>query len=130
MITVKGFRYYNDNNCPKMEKTFENLGQLLYFIEQNALSKKRVYLPAQNSDGTFNQQFARTFSGHLSYADEKRYHDEVITSHIELIKDNDTGKIIFSSGSLTDGKGHISTPMKDMISSLKAWTEAEYVFAE
>lgn len=125
MITVKGFRYFNDNNCPRVEMTFDNLEQLQYFIEQNTLGKKRVKFPAHNADGSFDQKFAGSFSGNLRYADEGN-----ISIHIELIKDTDSGKILFSSGSLTDGKGHISTPMKEMLASLKLWTEEEYAFAD
>lgn len=130
MITVKGFRYYNDNNRPKFEKKFENLGQLSYHIQQNALGKTRIHFPAQNDDGLFNQQFAGSFSGHLYYSDEVRYNDGDVSSHIELIRDDESGKILFSSGSLTDGKGHISTPMKEMLTNLKAWTKEEYAFAD
>ena len=129
MITIKGFRYYNDSNCPKVEKQFENLGQLSYFIQQNALGKKKIHFPAQNDDGNFNQDFAGTFSGQLSFDDEVRYTTANISMHIELVKDSD-GKILFSSGTYTDGKGHISTAMKEMLASLKAWSKEEYAFAE
>ena len=130
MITVKGFRYYNDNHCPRIDSRYENLGQLAYHIKQTALGKSRIKFPAQNSDGTFDQNFAGSFSGHLSYADEQRHNDGDISTHIELIQDDSNGKILFSSGSLTDKKGHISTTMNEMLENLKTWAKAEYDFAD
>ncbi len=130
MIIVKGFKYYNDNNMPSFTKQFENVGQLGKFIQDNTLGKSRIHFPAHNEDGTFDQEYAGTFSGTLYYDDERRYNDGDISTHIELITDNDTGKILFSSGSLTDKKGHISTSMKEMLDNLRSWTKEEYDFAD
>lgn len=130
MITVKGFRYYDDSHMPGFEKKFENLGQFLYHIQHDALDKEYVKFPAQNDDGTFNQQFAGTFSGQLRYADEARFNAGDVSTHIDLITDEDTGKILFSSGRLTGKKGHISTPMKEMLENLEEWTKDEYEFAD
>lgn len=130
MITVKGFRYYNDSKCPSFEKKFENLGQLCYYIQQNAIGKKCIKFPVQNDDGSFNQQFASTFAGQLRFDDEKRYDTTNISTHIELIKRDNDEKILFSSGSLTDGKGHISTPMKQMLEKIRKWSKEEYEFAD
>ena len=58
MITVKGYKYYNDNKMPMFTKEFENVGQLMNHIQKEALGKTHVQLPAHNEDGSFNQNFA------------------------------------------------------------------------
>ena len=108
MITAKGFKYYEDNEHRRgFEKKFKNLEQLLSFIQHDALGKERVHLPAQNDDGTFDQRYACCFSGTLYYVSGIRPNTAHISTHINLITDEDTRKILFSSGSSTGGKGHI-----------------------
>ncbi len=128
MVKVKGFEYYNDNNCPSFEMSFENLGQLAYFIKDNVIGKD-IKFPAQNADGTFDKAYAGSFSGDLRYCSKVSRDGLHISSHIELIKDQD-GKILFSSGSLTDKIGHISQAMKEMLENLKTWKNKSYDFAD
>ena len=128
MITVKGYHYFNDNNMPQFTKQFENVGQLMYHIQQNALGKKKVFLPSQEDDGSFKQMYAGAMCGCLRYDDEVRSNGDA-SMCVELVSDED-GKILFSSGSRTDGRGHISTAMKDALKNLKAWKDAEYEFAD
>lgn len=128
MIKVKGFKYYNDNNRPSFEMSFENLGQLAYFIKDNVIGKD-IKFPAQNADGTFDQCYAGSFSGNLRYCNEVSRNGLHISTHIELIKDQH-GKILFSSGSLTDKMGHVSRAMKEMLENLKTWKSEAYAFAD
>jgi hypothetical protein len=113
MITVKEF--YNGRYHLKTEKTFESLEQLAHSIKQNTHEHRRITLPAQNSDGSFDQRFADHFGGELSYYDEKSKK----TAYIELIKDEDRKEILFSSGSLTNG--YISTAAKEIFDDLKKY---------
>ena len=125
MITVRGFKYFNDSKCPRFQMQFENIGQLGWHIKQNCLGKKSIHLPAKNEDESFNQRFANTFSGHLAYE-----FAQDVSVRIEMITDDESGKVLFSSGSLTDGKGHISTPMREMLFTLNEWKETDYDFAD
>ena len=129
MLKVTGYRYRTDFDMPKFEKNFENLGQLLYYIEENATGKSAIMFPAQKKDGSFNQNFARTFSGQLRFSCEETS-SGTIDMNIALIKNMEDGKILFSSGDFTDRIGHISTPMKEMLENLKAWSMMPYNFAD
>lgn len=128
MITVKGYKYYNDNKMPMFTKEFENVGQLMNHIQKEALGKTYVQFPAHNEDGSFNQDFAGAMCGCLRYSDENLSSGNP-TVCIELITDSE-GDIQFSSGSRTGNRGHISSIVKEALTNLKEWTESEYVFAE
>lgn len=128
MLTVHGFRYYDDYHQPQFTKIFENMDAFTKWVMDTAKSKKTIHLPAQNDDGTFNQNFATSFSSHLSFTDEIRISLADISCHIVLIKENE--KILFSSGDETDKIGHISSTAKTMIKNLKNYIEKDYEFAE
>lgn len=49
--------------------------------------------------------------------------------NVDLITDED-GKILFSSGALTDKKGHISNSVKEAFKMFEEWTKSEYEFAD
>ena len=128
MIKVKGFDYYNDSNMPVFEKEFNNLGHLSAYIQENALGKKKIYMPAHESDGSFNQAYSNCFSGNIRWIIKRRLDNGDVSRHIELITEN--GKILFSSGTYTDGRGHISNAVKQFIADLEYWISKNYDFAE
>lgn len=127
MITVKGFRYYSDYRMPKVERNFNTLDEFEKWIENNSVGKNRIHLPPQLNDGSFDQQWAGSFSGHLSFTDETRSQDSDISCHICLVERD--GAIIFSSGDYTERKGHISLEMKSCLAHLKTYINSDYNFA-
>ena len=125
MITVKGYRYYTESNQLSFSEKYENLGQWMCDIQNNAYSKDKIYLPARNEDGSFNQTFSKTQSGCLRYYGN----DNIEYKLIEMIID-EYGKVLFSSGSRTNGKGHISSQMKEILDGFDEWIKRDYKFAE
>lgn len=123
MITVKGVRYFNDNHMPTFEKQFENLGQFLYFIQHDALGKKRVSLPKVNEDGSME-----SYCGSFEWADEYRNNDGDVQKWVYLITED--GKILFSNGRLTDGKRHASKAVRELFENIRTWQNEEYEFAD
>lgn len=125
MIKVKGYRYINDNKMPAFEEDYENQGIWMHYLLNDIYSKDRVYLPALNNDGSFNQNYVATQSGCIRYyrndCDDYRL--------IELILD-DKGKVLFSSGSRTRGKGHISKIISEELTKLDEWRKSDYEYAD
>ncbi len=121
MITVKGLKYKER----VFEKKFKDLEQLLSFIKHDAIGKECIRLPVLNDDGTLEQLLGGCYTNSTLY-----YHGTASPMGIRLITDDDTGKILFSSGYFTDGKGHVSTPMREMLEDLEEWTKEEYEFAD
>lgn len=127
MIKIKGYRHYDDYNEFKYVKEFSSTDDFEKWIQDTAINKKRIHLPAQNANGDFEQQYARSFSSHLSFIDENRSQLPSVSNHVCLIEKD--GAIIFSSGDYTDGKGHISSEMKIILDHLKTYIAADYNFA-
>ena len=127
MITVKGFRYYDDYMKPQFKHAFPSLTEFEKWIQNTNINKKRIHLPPQDAKGDFEQQWASTFSGHLSFPDEDGGQRPDVSCHICLIEKD--GAILFSSGTYTDDKGHISSEMKESLSRLKSYINADYNFA-
>ena len=128
MITVKGYNYHNDYHRPVFIEEYENIGQFIARIQKISLSRDLVYLPACNEDRTFDQKYAGSMCGCLRYSTEYCADGAVNSMCVDLISEGD--KILFSSGALTDKKGHISTIAKEAFENLKQWKEKDYDFAE
>ena len=127
MITVKGFRYYDDYNRPTYTKEFLSMTEFEKWLQTAAVDKKKIHLPPQDTNGDYDQRWAGSFSGHLSFVDERRGHLPSVSCHVCTVEKD--GMIIFSSGDYTGGKGHISSKMKETLSRLRAYINAEYNFA-
>lgn len=127
MIEVKGYDYHNDSDISSFTWRFKNIYALVNDIKQTVVRKKDIHLSKQNDDGTFDQDFARSGSACITYP--TRYcHDGVLNSiYIELISED--GKVLFSSGTMTGGKGHISSAVREAFNELREWKESEYIFA-
>lgn len=128
MITVTGFHYYNDNHQPKISWQFENIGQFLAQVKTDCLGKSAISFPAHNDDWSFNQDFAGAMCGCFRYRDEQRMSGDALVC-VDMITDENE-KILFSSGALTDRKGHISSITKEAFKNLYDWTQAAYEFAD
>ena len=128
MIIVKGYNYHNDYNQSAFTKNFDNIDQFIEHIQKVALKKIHIRLPASNEDGSFDQRFANTMCGCLQYSTEYCSDGAINSMCIDLITENN--KILFSSGALTDSKGHISMKAKTAFANLRQWKESEYEFAE
>lgn len=128
MITVKGYNYHNDYYKPIFIENYENIGQFIARIQKISLKKDRVRLPASNEDKTFDQRCAGSMCGCLRYSTEYCADGAMNNMCVDLISEDD--KILFSSGALTDNKGHISILAKEAFENLKQWIEKDYDFAE
>ena len=120
--------YSNDNNRPGFSLQYENIGQFLAQVKKDCLGKSYIRFPAHNDDWSFNQQYAGAMCGCFRYYDEDRA-DGNASMNVDLITDED-GKILFSSGALTDKKGHISNSVKEAFKMFEEWTKSEYEFAD
>lgn len=127
MITVKGYHYYDDYTKPQFKHEFSSLTEFEKWIQNTNIKKDRIHLPPQDANGDFDQQWASTFSGHLSFTDEDGGSRPDVSCHVLLIEKD--GAILFSSGNYTNDKGHISSEMKESLSRLKSYINADYNFA-
>ena len=128
MIKVKGFRYYDDYHEFQYTKEFSSTDEFEKWVQNTALKKENIHLPPQDENGNFDSRWAKTYSGNISFTDEDRGGSvSCVTNYIYLIEKDST--IIFSSGTHTNGKAHISSEMKNVLQHLKAYIAADYNFA-
>lgn len=128
MIEVKGYDYHNDYDISPFTWKFTSVYALVNDIKRTVVRKKDIHLSKQNDDGTFDQDFTCSGSACITYP--TRYcHDGVLNSiYIELISED--GKVLFSSGTRTGRRGHISSTVREAFNELREWKKSEYIFAD
>ena len=125
MIIVKGEDYETDYNRPAFKKSFESMEELYAFLTKDLpYGKETLELPWLDKEG--NIKVPRSMSAAIRFKiADRRY---PVTECIFQIEEN--GKILFSDGSLTDGRAQIGSRVRELLVSLERFKKADYDFAD
>lgn len=128
MIEVKGYNYHKDSGISSFSQGFTSIYALVNDIKRTVVKKEDLHLSKQNDDGTFDQDFACSGDACITYPTRYCYNGELNSIHIELISED--GKVLFSSGTRTGGRGHISSAVREVFNELREWSKSGYDFAD
>lgn len=125
MIIIKGEDYETDYNRPAFKKSFESIEELYTFLTSDLpYGKETLELPWLDKEG--NIKVPRSMSAAIRYKiADRRY---PVTECIFQIEED--GKNLFSDGSLTDGRAHIGSRVRELLVSLERFKKDDYDFAD